>query len=357
MNFIRNNIKPIVAGLAALFIIVFGAVALSLAFGGRTVRSVTVVDINGSAMIIRGTKQTYASKRSVLSSGDVINTAENSTVRIRVDDGKYIAVEPESSVYIYYTGISGSGDVSVNVAAGAVTCQLDKPLGKNETFVVKTPNTAVNVRGTVFRTEFSFRENYMGAENVMLTHVQNFDGSVLLQLYSEEGEKVDEPMLLTERTSAELITGHGVAKYGYLNYDTDMYALNDIAINELIRICGERPIAYSLDELNSALRASKQRASSMSVSAAESAAESEAALTAETSVTEPPVSETAVPETTAPTETTAEETTTYGTLRTTAKSYEFTTFAGPKWWEMPNENPYADDDEFDDGGVFASPQQ
>lgn len=353
MNLIRNNIKPIVAGLAALFIIVFGAVALSLAFGGRTVRSVTVVDIKGSAMIIRGTKQTYASKRSVLSSGDVINTAEDSTVRIRIDDGKYIAVEPESSVYIYYTGISGSGDVSVNIAAGAVTCQLDKPLGKNETFVVKTPNTAVNVRGTVFRTEFSFRENYMGAENVMLTHVQNFDGSVLLQLYSEEGEKTDEPMLLTERTSAELITGHGVAKYGYLNYDTDMYALNDIAINELIRICGERPIAYSLDELNAALRASRQRASSMSVSAAES----EAALTAETSVTEPLVSETAVPEATSPTETTVGETTTYGTLRTTAKSYEFTTFAGPKWWEMPNDDPYADDDEFDDGGVFASPQQ
>lgn len=357
MNFIRNNIKPIIAGLAALFIIVFAAAALSLTYGGRTVRAATVVDINGSAMIIRDTKQVYAAKRAVLNSGDVINTAENSTVRIRIEDGKYISIEPESSVYIYYTGVTGGGDISVNVAAGAVTCQIDKPLAKNETFVVKTPNTAANVRGTVFRTEFSFLESYRGAENVMLTHVQNFDGSVLLQLYSEAGEKVDEPMLLTERTSAELITGRDVAKYGYLNYDTDMYALSDTSLNELVRICGERPIAYSLEELNSALRASKQRASSVSVSMAESMAESEAALTAETTVTEPPVTETSVPETTTSAETTTEETTTYGTLRTTAKSYEFTTFAGPKWWEMPNENPYADDDEYDDGGVFAPPEE
>lgn len=345
MDFIKENLKLIIAALIALLLIAFGAVALSLAFGGETVRALTVTDIQGTAVVIRGSKQLQIGKKTVLQSGDIVNTAENSTVRICIDKDKYIAVEPETSVYVYYTQISGKGDVSVNIACGAVTAQLNEPLKKNETFVVKTPNTAVNVRGTVFRTEFSLKEKYMGYNDVMITHVQNFDGSVMLQLYDTNSEKSGEPMLLTERTSAELISCEGVAQYGYLNYDTDMYALNELTLMELIRVSGEHPIAYTLDEIDSALRAAKRRKTETTPTAAETTTE-------ETTSVSSTKTETTTTTTASSSETETEtEESSFNTLATTLQTYIYTTYAGPKWWEMPNEHPDEDDFYYDDGGV------
>ncbi|MBQ8827111.1 MAG: FecR domain-containing protein [Oscillospiraceae bacterium] len=358
MNIIKDNIKVIVGALVALIFVIAGAIWLSITFGGQAYRNITVSDISGSVAVIRDTRQFYASKNTILKSGDIINTNETSRIRVKLDFDKYIVIEPNSSVYIYHTGVTDSGEISVNIACGAVICQLNKSLNPGEKFVVKTPNTAVHVRGTVFRTEFELVPEYNGFENVMVTHVQNFEGSVKLQLYSLDSEKVDEPMLLTERTSAELVSCSEFAQYGYLNYDTDMYALNEITVMELIRISGEHGIAYSLDELNIALKAVRRRL----------ADESAAALTTVTSESE--TSETSA-ETTAPSETAAPVTekvttipeapvsempvvteTTTNTLATTRATQAYTTYTGPKWWEMPNDDPDMDEDDFDDGGVF-----
>ena len=351
MKFIHDNLKIIIIAIAALIIVIITAVSLSLAFGGETLRNLTISDIQGTVVIIRGQKQLYAGKKTVLQSGDVVNTDKNSTVRIRIDADKYIAIEPESAVYVYYTGVSDKGDVSVNIARGAVTCQLNKPLKKNETFQVKTPNTAVNVRGTVFRTEFEFADKYMGYENVMLTHVQNFDGSVMLQLYGTDGEKNGEPMLLTERTGAELVSCDDFSQYGYLNYDINMYGLKEITLKELIRICGEHTLAYTPEELNSAFRAvSGKNAEQTTVTAPPDETESTETVTA-SGGTETTAG-TAAPPQTEETESSAE--TTVRTGGTTMETHIYTTFPGPKWWEMPNENPYDDDDadDYDDNALY-----
>lgn len=349
-EFIHDNLKIILIAIAALFAVIVGAVALSVAYGGETTRNLTISEISGDVVIIRGEKQFYANKRTVLQSGDVINTAENGNVRVRIDSDKFISVEPNSAVYVFYTNVSDKGEVSVNIAGGAVTCQLNKPLKKSEKFRVLTPNAAVNARGTVFRTEFSYESKYMGYENVMLTHVQDFEGQVLLQLYGTDGEKVEEPMLLTERTGAEMISADSFAQYGYLNYDINIYDLKEITIKELIRISGEKTLAYSLEELNSAFRAVSQSnalTETVTVSQETTASETTApptgtTTTRETAVTTPGTVETVPP-----------ESGTQITPGTTLETHIYTTFPGPKWWQMPNPNPdpwddYSVDDYFDD---------
>lgn len=361
MNIIRDNLKIIIGALIALIFIIIGAIWLSITFGGQAYRNITVSDINGSVTVIRDTRQFFASKNTVLKSGDIINTTETSRLRIRMDFDKYVVIEPNSTVYIYHTGITDSGEISVNVACGAVICQLNKALAPGETFVVKTPNTAVNVRGTVFRTEFELKPEYKGYKDVMITHVQNFEGSVKLQLYNTNSEKVDGPMLLTERTSAELISCSEFAQYGYLNYDTDLYALNELTVMEMIRISGERSIAYTLDELNIALKAVRRRIADESAAAETTLSpETESSEITEASVTTTVPSETAPPATEAVTEVPSSvvteappvtETTT-NTLATTRATQAYTIYTGPKWWEMPNDDPDPDDNDFDDGGVF-----
>lgn len=361
MNILKDNIKVIIVGLIALVIIITGAIALSLAFGGQSYRRITVNDIHGNVVVLRDVRQFNMTKKTVIESGDIINTDETSSVRVQLDYGKYIVVEPNSAVYVYYTGLTDSGEISVNVARGAVTCQINNPLKKDEIFVVKTPNTAVHVRGTVFRTEFEMMEEYMGYKDVMVTNVQNFEGSVMLQLYSTDSEKVENPMLLTERTSAQLISCKEFAQYGYLNYDTDMYSMDEISLMELIRISGEKPIAYSLEELDAALRSIRNRKAAESASAAMTTLSSEttAEITYKTSAITttappPPPEESQTISISSPpaeTEQTVTETTT-NTLATTRPTHIYTIYEGPKWWEMPNENPNYNEDDFDDGGVF-----
>ncbi len=340
MNFIHENLKVIIIAIVALIVVIIASVALSLTFGGQTVRNLTINDISGTVVIIRGEKQFYAGKKTVLQSGDVINTDKDSSVRICIDADKYISIEPESSVYVYYTNISDRGDVSVNIACGAVTCQLNKSLKKNETFRVKTPNAAISVRGTVFRTEFELADKYMGYENVMLTHVQNFDGSVMLQLYSTEGEKVDEPMLLTEKTSAELVSCDEFSQYGYLNYGLNIYDLEEITLKELIRISGEHSIAYTMDELSSAFRAVSRAAVTEGTETA--AQTEETTLTSDAPIEETTISRETAVESSEPVET-EKSSTTLRTAGTTLETHIYTTFPGPKWWEMPNDNPYDDE--------------
>lgn len=352
-EFIHDNLKIILIAIAALFAVIVGAVVLSVAFGGETTRNLTINEIYGDVVIIRGEKQFYANRRTVLQSGDVINTADNGTVRVKIDSDKYISVEPNSAVYVFYTNVSDKGEVSVNIAGGAVTCQLNKPLKKNEKFRVLTPNAAVNVRGTVFRTEFSYESKYKGYENVMLTHVQDFEGQVLLQLYGTDGEKVEEPMLLTERTGAEMISADSFAQYGYLNYDINIYDLKELTIKELIRISGEKALAYSLDELNSAFRAV-----SRSNALTETATVSQETTTTVSETTAPPPESTSTTRETAVTSVGTAETVpsvseTRITAGTTLETHIYTTFPGPKWWQMPNPNPdpwddYDVDDYFDD---------
>lgn len=352
-EFIHDNLKIIIIAIVALIAVIIGATALSIAFGTETTRSLTMTDISGNVVIIRGEKQFYARKNTVLRSGDVINTAENSTVRVRIDAGKYIAVEPNSSVYVYYTGVSDKGEVSVNISGGAVICQLNEALKKNEKFRVLTPNAAVNVRGTVFRVDFSLEEKYMGYENVMLTRVQDFDGQVMLQLYSKQGEQVDEQMLLAEGTRAEMISADTFSQYNYLNYDINIYDLEEITIKELIKISGEKALVYSLEDLNSAFRAISMQGNT---SASILPQTEETQDTAQTSVTTAPPN---IPSETAVTENepaqTAETKPPSQSIApgTTLETHIYTTFPGPKWWEILNPSPdpwdeYDIDDYFDD---------
>ena len=249
-----ENIKLLTVGMILILMIIAVAILLSLYFGGDVVRELTISEITGSAYITRGPKRLAAGKSAKLISGDILSTDKNSTVRISIDDDKYIFVEPDSSLYIYFTDIASEGDITVNLSKGAVVCEINEKLKKKASFTLKTPNSIVSVRGTVFRTKFDYMESYMGYSNVMLTHVQNFDGSVNLQLYDSNKDPFDLPKLLMERTSAQMITADDVCQYGYLNYDTDLGSLSEETLHELLRASNVKTLGFTHDEINYAYK-------------------------------------------------------------------------------------------------------
>ncbi len=330
LKILSENLRLILIGVIAILMVAAGTIVLSLYFGGDLSRKLTVSEISGTVYVTRDGKRLNAAKKSVLQSGDVITTDENSSLRISFDSGKYIWVEPDTSLYIYFTGVASKGNVSVNLTKGAVVCQLNNELTKKETFSLKTPNSSIAVKGTVFRTEFNYEEEYNGYGNVMITEVQNFDGTVSLQLYDAEKQPVELPMVLIERTSAQMITADEMCKYGYLNYSFDLLSLSDITLGELIKARTETELAFSVDELNNAYKTARSIRLEQENATETVTEESTEETTSVTTVTTTETTTTTVP----PTETETEESTSYGTLSTTLQTHEYTTYTGIKWWEI-----------------------
>lgn len=336
----EENIKIILIGLIAILMIISTAIILSLYFGGDVSRRPVISDIQGSAYITRDGKRFTADKNVKLLSGDVLVTEPNGSVRIKIDDDKYVFAEPDTSVYIYYTDIASKGDISVNLNRGAVICRLDNELKKNSSFVLKTPNGTVDVRGTVFRADFGFHEEYMGYENVMITEVQNFSGAVTLQLYDMAQQPFDLPMMLVERTCAQMITSEDICRYGYLNYNIDLPSLGVNALRELVKDENENGLAFTADEITTAFLMAKKAAETESDVSDTTVSSETTSTTATTTATETTVSET---------ETVSSESETDPTV-TTKETHIYTTYTGIKWWEITGNNPpeLSEEDDNDD---------
>lgn len=340
LKILSEHIRLIMIGLVSILMVLAIAILLSLYFGGEVSRDLVISEIQGSALISRENRIVTATKNAHLKSGDVIDTDANSYVRISFDDDKFILIEPSSSVYIYFTDIASKGDVSVNVSKGAVVCQINNKLKKNSSFKVKTPNSSINVTGTVFRTEFDYVSEYMGYKNVMITRVQNFEGSVNLQLYDINQNPQDLPMILTERTSAQLLTAENLCQYGYLNYSFDLTSMTSMVLGELIRAQKSRELAFSADEVTAAYKivsAEEKNMETMVTTISSSETEAETTTISTSTDTESVT-------TTVPDNVSTEETTTHDTLPTTQKIQEYTIYTGIKWWEITgNTNTGTDD--------------
>lgn len=353
MKFIQalsDNLKIIIIGLISILMIAVTAILLIIFFGGDRARVIVVTEIKGEISAMRDGHKINISKGTRLGSGDIISTGKDSSLRLRLDPDKYAWIEPETSCYIHYTGVELKGDIAVNITGGAVICQINENLSDKMTFRVKTPNSAINVRGTVFRTEFDYLETFLDYTDVMITNVQNFSGAVNIQLYDVNAEKVELPMLLTERTEARLMTSENVSQYLFLNHETDIYKLRDGTISDIIKISGEKKTAYSIEELSHAFRAASDERRRIEESVSETAPPEETAVTERTTAapieTAPPLPDWEPEISEPPAATTAD------TLPTVMSQIgEYTVYSGPRWWEAAGGPSY----QYGDGDVSFYP--
>lgn len=252
LHFLSEHAMIFVISAIALVSLILAIIVFTLASSGNSQRKITVEDISGSAFILKNDGQVPANKRMNLESGDVIITSSDGSVKLSADKDKYIYIEPDTTLYVYYTDSSEKGSIVVNISEGAAICRIDSKLSKNSAFEVRTPNAVVSAAGTVFRTAFDYYDSYGGYSEVKITEVQCSEGETDIQLYDNNASPAEKLMLLAEGKSARLMTCAETARYEYLNNDTDISSLPFDALKNYIRIATERQIAYSLSELNSA---------------------------------------------------------------------------------------------------------
>lgn len=157
--------------------------------GGRKeeYRSIKVSDISGTVRVERtsaGVLDAYIGM--LLQSEDIIQTDEESYLYLKMDEDKYVLLEPESRARIVASGNGQDSKTSIYLEKGAIVNRLDVDLSEESVYEINTPNSTMAVRGTNFRVEIRYDDN--GAS---YTNVAVFEGTVGCRLKFPDGS-VDE---------------------------------------------------------------------------------------------------------------------------------------------------------------------
>lgn len=171
---------------AAVAMVAVAAVLLITRFAGKeeTYRLIQIYQLKGTATIEReGIGPMDAVENLYLNSGDRICVGDGSSMRLKLDNDKYISVEENTSLTIVAEGTAEDSRTSIHVEQGAIISELQNKLNDNSSYDVITPNSVMAVRGTVFRVELTVDEN-----GEILIRVSTFQGKVESRIVSKKDD-------------------------------------------------------------------------------------------------------------------------------------------------------------------------
>lgn len=184
--------KKIIIIASILGVIMIAVIGVLFLFGEEEgYRTIQIYELDGKATLKReGVGEMDAYVNLMLKSEDVLVVDDNSTVRLKMDEDKYMHMEPNSEIQIHATGNSKDSKTDIMLKKGAVTVQVKDKLSEKSSYRITTPNSVMAIRGTVFRVEVSVDEF-----GKYVTHVTIFEGKVAVQKINEDGSKSRETLV------------------------------------------------------------------------------------------------------------------------------------------------------------------
>lgn len=114
-------------------------------------RSIVVHELDGDATVDRpGIGEMPAYANMMLQSEDNAATADNCHMQLRLDEDKYVLVEPSTEFSMVAEGNAANSKTAIHLVKGNIISRLDGKLSGDASYVVNTPNSTMAVRGTVF---------------------------------------------------------------------------------------------------------------------------------------------------------------------------------------------------------------
>lgn len=180
----RKKLLMTAGGIAVLVILAVFLIKAAVSSGNEAeYRSILVSQISGSVQIEReqtGTLDAYAGM--MLQSEDVICTGEDGYLYLKLDEDKYVMIEPLSRARLVSSGNEQDSRTSIYMEEGAIVNRLDTDLSEKSIYEINTPNSTMAVRGTNFRVQMIRDEN-----GVSHTYVFVFEGTVNCWLVFPDG--------------------------------------------------------------------------------------------------------------------------------------------------------------------------
>ena len=109
-----------------------------------------------------------------LQNNDQADTGSDSYVQMKMDEDKYLLMEPETSVRIEATGDDVNSKTKIVLTKGAIVNRIENKLNANSSYEIETPNSTMAVRGTTFRVALSEPDE----NGDVITTLEVHDGSV-----------------------------------------------------------------------------------------------------------------------------------------------------------------------------------
>ncbi len=179
---------------AVLAAVVAVAVCCVVLMGGKdeAYRSIMVYQVDGNATITRErVGEMAAYENLMLQSGDSVAVASESSMRLKLDDDKYLLAEQDTLMNIVADGDDADAKTYIDLKQGSVTSEIQNKLGPNASYEVNTPNSIMAVRGTIFRVEVA--KNESGETDTRLTV---FEGTVSARAVMPDGTVSDEEVMV-----------------------------------------------------------------------------------------------------------------------------------------------------------------
>ena len=179
------------AGILVVVLVTILAVLLK----EESYRSIQVSKIDGSAEVDReeiGLLDAYMGM--MLQNKDDVAVEEESYLYLKLDEDKYVMMEPETRFHLEATGDSENSKTVIHLEAGAIINRLDSKLSEESSYEIVTPNSTMAIRGTVFRVEVVPNSDGTGVD----TLVSVYEGEVACNSIQPDGTKGDEVVLITQ---------------------------------------------------------------------------------------------------------------------------------------------------------------
>lgn len=202
--------KIIVA--TASFLAVTGVVITIVAVTSpKDYRTIKIEELNGQTIIMNennGSQDAY--KGMNLKSGDVVTIQEDANMTLLLDMDKYMFADAGTKFTVEASGNSEKSNTRTKIVLeeGSVLCRLDSKLGDEESFEVETPNAVMSVRGTIFKMTIYKDEN---GDNY--ARVDVLEGSVKVDLYTENGEKTGEEGIVEAGQAATVHSNEDMSEF------------------------------------------------------------------------------------------------------------------------------------------------
>lgn len=180
--------KTVICACAAVVGIAVAAVVL-LSNKEEAFRSILVYDVEGDAVIERETVGVMnAAENLYLESGDRVSVAAESSMRMKLDDDKYVMAEADTIFSVEAEGTETDSKTKICLEQGAITNEIQHPLSEGAVYETSTPNSVMAVRGTIYRVELYAGED--GSQNTKLCCFQGKVGTKPILPNGAYGEEI-----------------------------------------------------------------------------------------------------------------------------------------------------------------------
>ena len=190
----KNKIKILL--LIGIVVLIIVAVLFFL-LRQEDYRSIQVYNVEGSAEVDReeiGILDAYSGM--MLQSEDDVTVETESYLYLKLDEDKFVLLEPGTKVHLQATGNSENSKTRIYLESGAVVSRLDNELSLDSVYEVTTPNSTMAVRGTIFGIEVSQQKEGEESETKILV----FEGAVDSKLIMPDGQVNDHVIQVTSNT-------------------------------------------------------------------------------------------------------------------------------------------------------------